>query len=50
MFSELPSFESITRARRKIQNTDGKYLPTEATVLRRRHKEEEMRIHYRYKY
>lgn len=33
---KIPSFESITRLRRKIQNDDKLYLPTHATVLHKR--------------
>jgi len=35
-FKKSPSFESITRSRRKIQNVDGRYLPTSAEVLVKR--------------
>ena len=38
-FKKMASFESITRARRYIQNTDGKFLPTEETQVRRTRKE-----------
>ena len=44
---ELPSFESITRSRRRIQNTYGLYLPTKESIARqRRIKEEVIRAYY----
>ncbi|OGN52477.1 MAG: hypothetical protein A3K57_05855 [Caulobacterales bacterium RIFOXYA1_FULL_67_7] len=40
---ELPSFETIRRTRAKIQNDDGKYLPSDETVRKRRGLEQEWR-------
>lgn len=37
---EMPSFESITRIRRFIQNTEGKLLPDKATDYQRNKMEE----------
>ena len=38
-FEKMPSFEAIRRCRAKIQNVDQQYLPTEATALKRRHRQ-----------
>ena len=35
-FEKIPSYETITRARRLIQNKEGKYLPTDPEVLKKR--------------
>ena len=43
---EMPSFESITRCRRKIQNDDKELLPTEKTDRRRTELEEEHRRYF----
>ena len=44
---DVPSFETITRCRRKIQNKDNKFLPTDPQVLvKRRFKEEQVRAYY----
>lgn len=40
LFEKFPSFESITRARRKIQ-AEGYFLPTELSVIQARKKEQE---------
>lgn len=44
---KIPSFESITRVRRKIQNDEKRLLPTDEKVLRQRGmlKEEMKEIH-----
>ena len=41
-----PAFESITRCRREIQNTEGRFLPEEEIENRRRNKQEKMRWKY----
>ena len=46
--SELTSAESITRARRYIQNVQNIFLPSLAVALNRRFKEELLREHYGY--
>jgi len=44
---EMTAAESITRARRKIQNTEGKLLPTDPQVLiKRKIKEEALKEYY----
>lgn len=43
--SRATTAESITRARRAIQST-GLFLPTQETVLRRRHRQQELQEHY----
>jgi hypothetical protein len=43
LFEKFPSFETITRVRRKIQNDEGKYLPDEETQQMRRERQETMR-------
>ena len=35
----VPAHETITRCRRKVQNDEGKYLPSEEIALKRRTKE-----------
>lgn len=35
----MVTFETITRCRRKIQNTEGRYPPTKKTILIRNGKE-----------
>jgi len=35
-FSKFPSFETISRVRRKVQNDEDKYLPTDPEVLLKR--------------
>jgi hypothetical protein len=45
--SEMPSFESITRCRRKIQNGDHELLPTEKIDNRRTKLEKEHREFFR---
>lgn len=42
----MPSFESITRARRYIQNTEGKLVPSEKVDKRRAKLQEEYHEHY----
>jgi len=36
LFDEFPSYESITRCRRKIQNDEQRNLPTDPEVLEKR--------------
>lgn len=44
---DLPSFETITRCRREIQNTQNQHVPTNAEVVRRRTmKAQEYRQYY----
>lgn len=38
-FEKMVTFETITRCRRKIQNTEGRYPPTKKTILIRNGKE-----------
>ena len=38
-FEEFPAFESITRARRNIQNTEGLYEPEEEVIEKRKEKQ-----------
>ena len=40
-FKKFPSFESISRCRRKIQYVEGKYLPQNPKVIKRRNISEE---------
>ena len=44
---DMPSFESITRARRFIQNNDKELLPTQQTDDRRNARQEEFREVFR---
>lgn len=45
---QMKSFETITRVRREIQNTEGKYLPTNPEIARQRKiREETIREYYR---
>lgn len=39
-FNDMPSFETIRRARQRIQNNDGEYMPTDSLVKRKRAKRE----------
>jgi hypothetical protein len=41
LFDEFPSFESITRCRRKL-NEEGKHLPTDREVIEKRKKREKV--------
>lgn len=41
-FSSIPRFETITRCRRDIQNTDGHWLPTDTSVMIKRGLSEEL--------
>jgi len=43
LFEKFPSFETITRVRRKLQNDEGKYLPSEETLQMRKDRQESMR-------
>lgn len=46
-FFEMPSFETITRVRREIQNNDNNWLPTDPQVLfQRKIKEEAIHAYY----
>ena len=45
-FSILPSPESITRCRRQIQNTEGKYKAKEKVEINRIRNEEDYRTYY----
>ena len=36
LFREFPSFETISRCRRKVQNKEGLYPPTDASILIKR--------------
>ena len=36
LFEKFPSFETISRVRRKIQHKDGEFKPTEPEVINRR--------------
>jgi len=42
LFEKFPSFETITRVRRKIQNDEGRYLPDEGTQQMRKERQEDM--------
>lgn len=43
----LPKAESITRMRRKIQNQDGNFLPTDETRLKRRQREKDFKLWFK---
>ena len=46
-FQELFSFETIRRTRQEIQNTEGRFLPTDPDVLiKRKYREEAIRDYY----
>jgi len=36
LFEKFPSFETVSRCRRKIQNKEGRLLPTDLDVISRR--------------
>lgn len=40
LFEVFPAFETVKRCRAKIQNNEGKYLPTDPAVAERRQKRE----------
>lgn len=43
-FNKMPAFETIKRVRAKIQNTEGRYPPTDQEVIeKRKHREEEVK-------
>jgi hypothetical protein len=42
LFEKFPSFETITRVRRKLQNDEGKYLPSEETQQMRKDRQADM--------
>ena len=44
---DMPSFESISRSRRDIQNNDGEFLPSQEVDKQRNKKREEFRDMYR---
>lgn len=45
--AEVPNFESIRRARQRIQNVENRFLPTEmGVIMRRRIREEQFREYY----
>ena len=46
VWDAIPSFESLTRARRYIQNTEGKYLSKKQIEANRKEREEEFRQEY----
>lgn len=43
IFTEFPSFETISRIRRKIQHNDKQFLPNKQTIQRRNEKEKWVR-------
>lgn len=43
-FNKMPAFETIKRVRAKIQNTEGRYPPTDQDVIeKRKHREAEVK-------
>jgi len=49
LFEKYPAYETISRVRRKIQNNQGLYLPTDPQVLIKRGlKEKHFRKEFRY--
>lgn len=45
-FAKMPAFETIKRCRAKIQNVEGKYLPTSSDVLKKRSKRRGEVVHW----